>query len=53
MYNIYIDLCILDRGENIPTGEDKKGILVNTFKFDKLEDVLKQYDMFFEIVLNK
>lgn len=53
MYNIYIDLCILDRGENISTGEDKKGVLVNTFKFDKLEDVLKQYDMFFEIVLNK
>ena len=53
LYNLYIDLGILDNGSTMkPKDENKKGILMNRIIMQDKKMALKKYDEFYNIVLS-
>ncbi|MFP4019836.1 MAG: hypothetical protein ACLFUH_11370 [Bacteroidales bacterium] len=52
IYNLYIDLGILDNGSTVqPKNENRKGLIKNVIQMEKSE-ALKKYDVFHEIALS-
>jgi len=53
LYNLYIDLGILDNGSTMkPKDENKKGILMNRIIMQDKNMAFKKYDEFYNIVLS-
>lgn len=52
LYNLYIDLDILDRGFVKKKEEnDENGVLTNNFQVENIELALKRYDQYYNIIL--
>ena len=53
LYNLYIDLDILDRGFVKKKEEsDENGVLTNKFQVENIESALKRYDQYYNVILN-
>lgn len=52
LYNLYIDLDILDRGFVKKKDEsDENGVLTNKFQVEDVESALKRYDQYYNVIL--
>lgn len=52
LYNLYIDLDILDRGFVKKKDEsDENGVLTNKFQVEDIESALKRYDQYYNVIL--
>lgn len=52
LYNLYIDLDILDRGFVKKKDEsDENGVLTNKFQVENIESALKRYDQYYNVIL--
>jgi len=52
LYNLYIDLDILDRGFVKKKEEsDETGVLTNKFQVENIESALKRYDQYYNVIL--
>lgn len=52
LYNLYIDLDILDRGFVKKKEEnDENGVLTNKFQVENIESALKRYDQYYNVIL--
>lgn len=52
LYNLYIDLDILDRGFVKKKEEsDETGVLTNKFQVEDIESALKRYDQYYNVIL--
>lgn len=52
LYNLYIDLDILDRGYIKKKDEsDETGVLTNTFQVLNIKSALERYDQFYNVIL--
>lgn len=52
LYNLYIDLDILDRGFVKKKEEsDETGVLTNKFQVENIEFALKRYDQYYNVIL--
>lgn len=53
LYNLYIDLDILDKGFVKKKEEsDENGVLTNKFQVENIESALKRYDQYYNVILN-
>lgn len=52
LYNLYIDLDILDKGFVKKKEEsDENGVLTNKFQVENIESALKRYDQYYNVIL--
>jgi hypothetical protein len=53
LYNLYIDLGILDNGSTMkPKDENKKGILMNKIQMRSKDAALSAFDKFYDVILS-